>query len=319
MEEAGGIRSERQARQPGSFSSHVLPGGKPALASLGDRNAKLVLLLDYPVLAKRNKRHGVTPSPRGAARNNTNLTSHTSWRRGLIQLQKLLEKEPNLPSSSHGPFQPPPPPPPQTQFLFWHDGILSAQRTANCSSQTSVALWKRSADPPCSRVLAWDSSVPLLSHTTAGPGSAVARPEGDGAADRARSSTLPSLHLHPRLCSCTSSLELGISRASPLPVNLQFSHSPQQPAPLLNLQLQSLRSSLEEELSHTLLPPYQTLPLAPHSLQAVSGLFLFLIIIFKMQYNNQSRSISTMIMGSVFISTTSLQNYRKESLSPLHN
>lgn len=111
MEEAGGIRSERQARQPGSFSSHVLPGGKPAFASLGVRNAKLVLLLDYPVLAKRNKRHGVTPSPRGAARNNTNLTSHTSWRRGLIQLQKLLEKEPNLPSSSHGPFQPPHPPP----------------------------------------------------------------------------------------------------------------------------------------------------------------------------------------------------------------
>lgn len=111
-EEAGGIRGGRQARQLGFFSSHLLPEGKPALASLGDRNAKLVLLLDCPVLGKRSTRHGATPSPCGAARNNTNLTSHTSWRRGLIWLQELLEREPNLPSSSHGPLHLPPDPVP---------------------------------------------------------------------------------------------------------------------------------------------------------------------------------------------------------------
>ena len=109
-EDAGGIRGERQAQQPGSFSSHLLPEGKPALLSLGGPNTKLAQLLDYPVLTKRNKKYGVTPSPCGAAKNNTNLTSHTSWRRGLNRLQKLLEKEPNLPSSSHGPLPPPPRP-----------------------------------------------------------------------------------------------------------------------------------------------------------------------------------------------------------------
>ena len=208
-EEAGGIRGERQAWQPGSFSSHLLPEGKPALASLGGRNAKLVLLLDYAVLAKRNKRHGVTPSPRGAARNNTNLTSHTSWRRGLIWLQELLEKEPNLPSSSHGSLHLPPDPVP---FL--------ARWYPQCSADSKLLLANRSADTPCSSMLAWDSSVLLPSHTMArramtGPSSAVAGPEGDGAADTSGSSTPSSLHPGPWHCSSTSSLELGTSRASP--------------------------------------------------------------------------------------------------------
>lgn len=65
MEEAGGIRGERQAWRPGPFSSHLLPEGKPALASLGDRNTKLVLLLDYPVLAKRNEAWSYSQSPWG--------------------------------------------------------------------------------------------------------------------------------------------------------------------------------------------------------------------------------------------------------------
>lgn len=37
-----------------------------------------------------------------------------------------------------------------------------------------------------------------------------------------------------------------------------------------------------------------------------------------MQYD-QRRSTSVTVMGSVFISTTSLQNYRKESLTQMHN
>lgn len=108
MDEVGGSRGERQAWQPGPFSSHLLPKGIPALTFLGDRRAKLVLLLDYAVLTKRKKRHGVTSSPHGATKNNRNLTSHTSWQRGLLQLHKLLEKMPNFLYSSHGPLPPTP-------------------------------------------------------------------------------------------------------------------------------------------------------------------------------------------------------------------
>lgn len=179
------------------------------LASLGDRNVKFVLLLDHPVLRKRNKRHGVTPSPRGDARNNTNLTSHTSWRRGLIWLQKRLENEPNLPSSSHGPLHLPPDPVP---FL--------AQWYPQCSADSKLLPANCSTDQSWSSLLAQDSSGLLPSytiarHTTTVPGSAVARPEGNRAADLAVSSTPSPLHSSLRQCSCTSSLELSISRASP--------------------------------------------------------------------------------------------------------
>lgn len=194
-EEAGGIRGERQAWQLGFFSSHLLPEGKLALVSFGDRNAKLVLLLVCSVLRKRNTRHGATPSPHGAARNNTNLTSRTSWRRGLIWLQELLEREPSLPSSSHGPLHLPPDPVP---FLAcWYP---------QCSADSKLLLARALLPRPAAYSLVGLLHFSHPGQRTTDPASVVATPEAAGVVDMAGNPICPPI-LVP------------VIAAAPLPLN----------------------------------------------------------------------------------------------------
>lgn len=140
-EEVGGIRGEDRQGSLGSFPHTFYLRANWHLHFLGTGMQNLYCFWTV-LLRKRNTRHGATPSPRGAARNNTNLTSHTSWRRGLIWLQELLEKEPSLPSSSHGPLHLPPDPVP---FLAWW--------YPQCSADSKLLLANCSADPPCHIVL----------------------------------------------------------------------------------------------------------------------------------------------------------------------